>query len=141
MSRKDSEIEIADLELRLYTAYSESIERIYSEAVDASRKLKEYSSLNTTSAIVLQKDRNIFDRHDDTLVELIANEQRCWKKYHERMNFIKHMSTTLHTLPKEDYKLLRIHYFQKYPLRKIGELYNYSHMQISRMIDSILRRL
>ena len=141
MSRKDSEIEIADLEIRLYTVYSETLEEIYAEAVEASKELKEFRNLNTTSVIVLQKDRNIYDRKDDRLTNLIAKEQRCWRKYHERANFIKHMRPILHALPEEDYELLRIHYFQKYPLRKIGELYNYSHMQISRKIDSILRKL
>ena len=142
MYKYDSDLEIAGLELRLFVEYSKTIEDLYGLAMLTSAQVHNYQNMHTASVVKTRSNKYQRPYHpDDTFLDLIAKEDYLWKKYKWRVHYIDQVSKRLRDLPKEDLDLLYLHYEKKYTLRAIGDMLNYSHMQISRMIDEILRKL
>ena len=141
MYKYDSDLEIAELELRLFVEYSKTIEDLYDSAMSASIEVHNYQKMYSSSVIKLPSTK--YQRPynpEDAFLDLMATEDQLWKKYKWRVQYMNQVAKRLKDLPADDLDLLYLHYEKKYTLRSIGDMRNYSHMQISRMIDAALRR-
>lgn len=141
MNRYDSNLEIADLQLRLFVEYSRSLLYDKQAADDATKKLRDIR-INSSSVIPVYKKR-IPDQvnYTEHLLYLMEIESGCVDRYNHRESFMNYIATRLVDLERKELDLLYLHYERKYSFRKMGQILHYSHMQIARQIDEILRKI
>lgn len=115
MYRNNIKLEIADQKLRLFVSYCLAMPELWQDILEIRQEMKE----NYSKELALKRNRAIL-------------------KYRQYREFILPIQDILVTLSDGQIKLLYYRYEQRMTLRQIGELYNYSYMNISRYLDSIL---
>jgi len=110
-------------------------------ADEATKKLHE-THMHSSSVIPVHAKR-IPDQvnYTDRLLYLISKESECVDRCNHRESFMNYIATRLVDLERKELDLLYLHYERKYSFRKMGQILHYSHMQIARQIDEILRKI
>ena len=136
MYRMDKQLETADARLRLYFAWRETLPGLLDEAKEVSEKLNSYGVVNQAGVVISKHKQN----YSSNIIELMDKEEKLWTEYRNRKAFVDSVEDILSSLTNEEAELINMRYCDQMHLRQIGEILNYSHVQIMRMIDDILEK-
>lgn len=136
MYRMDKQLDAADARLRLYFAWRDTLPGLLDEAKEVSEKLNSYGVVNQASVVISNEKKN----YNSNIIELMDKEEKLWTEYRNRKAFVVSVEDILSSLTNEEAELINMRYCDKLHLRQIGDILNYSHVQIMRMIDDILEK-
>lgn len=133
MYREDRHLEMADLQLRLFIEYCKELPIIFADLIELELATRR---MNTSS--IIKPSENY--RLDDRFIDILDKRDKALDLYKQRLVFIRSITKILRSLDSEEIVLLQNRYEKNLTLRKLGDIYNYSYMNMSRRLDEVLKK-